>query len=71
MKEKPAPTNENEQHNQQVNSNTFTTKSGRRGASSLWFAIRTLHRRQLSQDDVRILSEALDDLQIIVGRVRP
>lgn len=49
---------------------TFTSKAGRRGASSLWYAERTLSGKKLTQDDVRILSEALDDLQAILGGAR-
>jgi hypothetical protein len=49
------------------NDTTITTKSGRRGASSLWCAERALHGKQLTPDDVRILSEALANLQQILG----
>ena len=50
-----------------ANNNTITTKSGRRGASSLWYAERTLTGKQLTPDDIAILSEALADLQAILG----
>ncbi|WP_437558796.1 hypothetical protein [Acidithiobacillus sulfuriphilus] len=49
---------------------TITTKAGRRSASSLWYAERTISGKKLTQDDVRILSEALDDLQAILGGAR-
>jgi hypothetical protein len=49
-----------------VNDNTITTKAGRRGASSLWYAIRTLNGSRLTSDDVCILSEALADLQLVL-----
>ena len=47
--------------------NTLTTKAGRRGASSLWYAEHTLSGKQLSRDDVAILAEALADLSAILG----
>ncbi|MBW9249922.1 MAG: hypothetical protein GJU72_12845 [Acidithiobacillus ferriphilus] len=51
----------------EVNYTTTTTKAGRRGASSLWYAERTLRGKQLTADDVAILSEALSDLREILG----
>jgi hypothetical protein len=56
---KPAP--------DQGHDNTITTKAGRRGASSLWSAIRTLNGAHLTPDDIAILSEALADLSAILG----
>ena len=53
--------------NTQLHDTTTTTRAGRRGASSLWYAERTLHGTQLTADDVRILSEALANLQQILG----
>ena len=47
-------------------STTITTRAGRRGASSLWYAERTLTGKQLTPDDIAILSEALADLQAIL-----
>ncbi len=64
---KKAPVQNSNESPQQGHDNTITTKAGRRGASSLWFAIRTLNGVQLTGDDVRILSEALADLQAILG----
>lgn len=55
---KPAPDKDH--------STTITTKAGRRGASSLWYAERTLIGKQLTPDDIAILSEALADLQAIL-----
>jgi hypothetical protein len=51
---------------EQGHNNTITTRAGRRGASSLWYAIRTLNGSRLTSDDVRILSEALADLQVVL-----
>jgi hypothetical protein len=65
MKKAPVHT-ETKAHTQGQNT-TITTKSGRRGASSLWCAERTLRGKQLTADDVRILSEALANLQQILG----
>ncbi|OCX71720.1 hypothetical protein A6M27_12025 [Acidithiobacillus thiooxidans] len=55
---KPAP--------DKADNNTITTRAGRRGASSLWSAIRTLNGAHLTVDDVRILSGALGDLQVLL-----
>ncbi|WP_278667358.1 hypothetical protein [Acidithiobacillus ferriphilus] len=63
---KRAPVQNSNESPEQGYSNTITTRAGRRGASSLWFAIRTLNGAQLTTDDVRILSEALADLQAIL-----
>ncbi|MBU2717889.1 hypothetical protein HF563_00450 [Acidithiobacillus ferridurans] len=63
---KKAPVQNSNESPGQGHDNTITTKSGRRGASSLWFAIRTLNGVQLTVDDVRVLSEALADLQVIL-----
>ncbi len=49
---------------------TFTTKAGRRGASSLWYAERTLTGKALTPDDIAILAEALADLSAILGGAR-
>ena len=46
---------------------TLTTKAGRRGASSLWYAERTLSGKVLTPDDIAILAEALSDLREILG----
>ncbi len=45
---------------------TTTSRRGRRAISSLWYAVRTLTDAQLTQDDQAILSEALDDLLVIL-----
>jgi hypothetical protein len=50
-----------------VNSSTFTSRAGRRGASSLWYAERTLTGKALTPDDIAILTEALADLSAILG----
>lgn len=62
---KAAVQNSNESPEQGHN-NTLTTRAGRRGASSLWYADRTLTGKQLTSDDIAILSEALADLQAIL-----
>lgn len=63
---KKAPVQNSNESPERGHGTTITTKSGRRGASSLWFAIRTLNGVQLAGDDIRILSEALADLQAIL-----
>jgi hypothetical protein len=63
---KKAPANTPTKAPDQGHSNTITTKAGRRGASSLWSAIRALNGAQITLDDARIISEALADLQLVL-----
>ncbi len=64
---KKAPVQNRNESPRPGNDTTITTRAGRRGASSLWHAERTLRGKQLTHDDIRMLSEALDDLQAILG----
>jgi hypothetical protein len=63
---KKAPVQNSNESPEQGHDTTITTKAGRRGASSLWSAIRTLNGAHLTPDDIAILSEALADLQLIL-----
>ncbi len=48
--------------NQPEKSSTETTPRGRRAATSLWFAVRTLTGAALTPDDIAIIREAMAEI---------
>ena len=48
--------------NQPEKSSTETSSRGRRAATSLWFAVRTLTGAALTTDDIAIIREAMAEI---------